>query len=127
MSTLTKDELKKAFILKRLVEHIAEPDGHTSPGAEFLIHIAETWEETRHDYDDFSYLMRDVASTTVPVSDYEVWRVFTDLCAYQYAAEMGIEGAAEKGETLTDMARKVLCWIVYDLIEALNVSFMDED
>lgn len=61
----------------------ASPDSATSPGALWLVQVAEAANEW-HDYsDDRDDAPHQIVDGLVPIYTAERWRVFTDLAAWQ--------------------------------------------
>ena len=116
---------RNRFQLARLAD-VADPDSAESPGANFLRHVAEEYEEHAAycrdngvpiDPDDFYQF----ADSAVPIYTHERWQVFTDLCAYAEVDDGEIDGLPLSGD-LTEQAGQVLYGIALRLLYALHAE-----
>lgn len=77
----------------------AEPDAERSPGAVFLLDVAETYVSEREDIVSAEYphdYISDLADTVVPVHTYTMWQIFTDLALWDFDSELITEVSARE-------------------------------
>lgn len=109
------------------------PDAPDSPGATFLLRVADAVADQREDFDprDPSDYAHDIADTAVPIGTWEMWRTFTDLTAWdqadEWADEMG--GLTIGGPRLNDHGNgmtAVAAIGLYRVAEALVLALVSE-
>jgi hypothetical protein len=97
------------------------PDSTTSAGAEWLLTVFDAWTNVRTDYDDTERMICETADGIVPVSNYDCWKVFTDLGAWQI--DLSDYTVSVNVDDLTSVARVAL----YVIAEELIMSLEDEE
>jgi hypothetical protein len=100
------------------------PDSVTSAGAEWLINVSEAWADVRADYDDTETMIHETADGIVPVSNYDCWKVFTDLGAWQI--DLSDYSPSINVEDLTSVARLALYILAEQLITTLESELKEE-
>lgn len=90
------------------------PDSPTSPGAVFLLGIAEHVADSRDDGEDAAAYIADAA---VPVYTHDVWAAFVDLGAYR-------EDPSELGDDGSDMTKSasLALYVVADRLASALLS-----
>lgn len=98
----------------------ASPDSKTSPGAEFLTGVAESFQEAVDNgwFDEDS--VHEIADGAVPVYTHEMWKTFVDLAAWQEDVEHDdLDMTAQAGMALYQIAQR--------LVEALAAEREEEE
>lgn len=75
---MTSTCLPSPYTLVRLAD-CSEPSDHDTPGARFLLGIAEHVAERAGDDDDRHDLAHEVADAAIPPYTVDIWAVFVDL------------------------------------------------
>ena len=101
-----------------------DPDSETSPGAEWLTHVAEVTAEAAREDDrladelEHGDAIGELADRAVPTYTYERWRVFTDLGAW-------LEDPSELGADAEDMTQAAGV-ALYMIAERLAAALLEE-
>ena len=125
MTTTEQTTSRNAYQLAGLAD-CSSPDGTDSPGARFLLAVADSVTESlEYDTDgdgDASDMAHAVADSAVPVHTHERWQAFVDLCAYsEDTTELGDDGG-----DLTTSAGLALYMIAERLAAALIEEAREE-
>jgi hypothetical protein len=78
--------------LSRIAGCYSPDDAFDSPGARFLLGVADACaEQSEYGYEDVSDAAHEIADSAVPVYTHERWQTFVDLGAYeQDISELGV-------------------------------------
>jgi hypothetical protein len=99
------------YALARLAD-CADPDSPTSPGARWLLAIAEHVAEREHDDEDLAH---EIADSAVPPYTSDVFAVLVDLAAYRE----DVSDLVAEGDDLTRRASVALYVVAERLAAAL--------
>ena len=110
-----------AYVLARMAD-CASPDTLESPGAVFLLRVADDVAEALDDEDtDRDDAPHEIADAAVPIYTYDVWRTFVDLAAYQEdPTELGADGSD------MEQAAKVCLYMIADRLARALFEEHDE-
>jgi hypothetical protein len=112
------------YELARIAE-CASPDAPDSPGARFLVGIADAVEEAREGDSDIDDLAHEVADAAVPVYTHRLWMTFVDLGAYDEADEDGAAVASLADGNPSNYAGAMLYYIARRLAYRLLTNRPD--
>jgi len=129
MGTITEipEDYQDPYTLAQIADAPGGPDTRTSPGAQFLIHVAgDVFEQARFAAENDEELSDDaaheIADGAVPVYTHERWTTFVDLCAW---AE-DITDYQDPDGDMTDAAGIALYQIAARLANALIEEISEE-
>lgn len=119
------------YVLANMTD-TGKPDTNESPGAVWLVHIADAAEELAEevrDARDLEDAVHECADQLVPVYTHEMWQVFVDLTAYNEEDESGLmaECMADDAADMTRAAMVALYQIAYRLLTSLLESVEDDE
>ena len=111
-----------AYMLAGMAD-VVSLDTLESPGAQFLLSVADTVEDYRSNDSLDEDSACEIADSSVPIYTYDIWQTFVDLAAYQ-------EDPSELGYDASDMTKAAqvsLYMIAERLVNELIEAIADED
>jgi hypothetical protein len=110
--------IPNAYELAALAD-VAHPESSTSEGTIWLEDIWETYDSSRDQYDDIDRMIWETADGSVPISDYNCWQVFTELCLWREDLSDYVTTASVQAD-VTSVARVALFLVADRIIRILE-------
>lgn len=102
---------------------VATPDALDSPGALWLLRVAEAATEALDELGEPSEWVHETAEILIPVATHEIWQVFVDLALYQaeHCEHLESRGVDEVDpDNLWQIPATVLFGVAVDLLTDLR-------